>query len=252
MTRDPTFGGLSRPEGNNGLRVGTNDPVKRATAASGALVVALEAVLRSEQLSDVRHMIDHRLEGLPERIRWQVVTATNELVTNALDHAGRCTGLRIYERLPVVRIEVDDLSASHITSPGWDAIPHGLDIVAGLARAWGEAMRQPWTTRRERQDVSVGKTVWCEVEIDEADVARLAALDALEQLDGAGDDVEPVPVHQPAQVPTVKLVERVVAVQDDGEPWGGRPLVGSDAVDHGAHGVDRAQAGVRDEDQAVG
>lgn len=242
--------------------MGTNAPVKRATAASGALVVALEAVLRSEQLSDVRHMIDHRLGGLPEQIRWQVVTATNELVTNALDHAGRCTGLRIYERLPVVRIEVDDLSESHITSPGWDAIPHGLDIVAGLARAWGEAMRPPWTTRRERQDVRVGKTVWCEVEVDESAMEAVAEqlsegssaadLGAVEKLDGPADHVQRVPVDEPAQVPSMKLVEGVVAVEDDGQPWGGLDRPRGQRVHGGADGVDGAEAGVGDQDEAVG
>lgn len=121
------------------------------------MLIALEAVLQTEQLHDLRQMVDVRLARLPEDRRWAVVMITDELVTNALEHAGRCTGLRISQvggdRL---RIEVDD------PSPAPPGEGRGLGIVASLCAEWGTAPRREVSARLEPQDTA-GKTVWCEL-----------------------------------------------------------------------------------------
>lgn len=123
-----------------------------------AVLIALEAVLQTEQLHDLRHMVDLRLEQLPEQRRWAVTMVVDELVTNALEHAGRCVGLRICrvgeDRL---RVEVDDPS-SDLPSAG-----RGIQIVESLSVEWGVQPREGVSARLEPQDPS-GKTVWCELD----------------------------------------------------------------------------------------
>lgn len=132
-------------------------------AERGSLVLELEAVLRTEQLSDVRQMIEHRLSGLPEQVRWRVILAIDELVTNAVEHAGRCSGLRIYERPPVVRVEVDD-PAVELAAPDPTRVGLGRSIVAGIARSWGEAELDSAVAPSEWEAPATGRTVWCELE----------------------------------------------------------------------------------------
>lgn len=125
--------------------------------------VVLEAVLHPEQLFDVRQILTVRLAAVPAEDLWKVVTATNELVTNALVHAGRCIGLRVYLEDGSVRVEVDDPSPSRVPT---DGLTGGLAIVAGVASSWGDATPGAdaaggGTPRR----VPAAKTVWCEIEI---------------------------------------------------------------------------------------
>jgi anti-sigma regulatory factor (Ser/Thr protein kinase) len=131
---------------------------------SDDLVLALEAVLRTEQLAEVRSIIDYRLTFLPAPARWEVTLAVNELVANAILHGGRCTGLRVYDLDPVIRIEVDDPSpASPTTEPDPE---RGLSIVATLAAEWGHHRLATTTSRNEPQPPSDGKTMWCELHLD--------------------------------------------------------------------------------------
>jgi two-component sensor histidine kinase len=124
-----------------------------------AVLIALEAVLQTEQLHDLRRMVDLRLVELPDRQRWAVTMVVDELVTNALEHAGRCIGLRISrvgdDRL---RVEVDDPDPATPPTTG-----RGLQIVESLAVSWGVQQREPLSARLEPQDPS-GKTVWCELD----------------------------------------------------------------------------------------
>lgn len=124
---------------------------------SGVLI-ALEAVLQVEQLHDLRRMVELRLSDLDERGRWSVTMVVDELVTNAIEHAGRCVGLRISGvgggRL---RVEVDDPSPSP-PGPG-----RGMQIVESLSVGWGVRERQDVSARLEPQDPT-GKTVWCDVD----------------------------------------------------------------------------------------
>ncbi len=130
----------------------------------GQLAVALEAVLQARQLADIRHMIDLRLPGLSEPTRWRVVTATNELVTNAITHAGGCCGLRIYVGPQDVHVEVDDRSDVRLPPAGPPT--SGLGIVALTAYRWGTTTRPTRTVRGEPDEFEVGKTVWFDLQPD--------------------------------------------------------------------------------------
>lgn len=124
--------------------------------------MALEAVLHVDQLADVRRMLELRLGGVAEVGLWRVVTATNELVTNALQHGGRCLGLRVYVSGALVRIEVDDPSPVRVSA----GRPHGgLGIVRGLADSWGDAVPGlgAETDGLGRTAGGAAKTVWCEI-----------------------------------------------------------------------------------------
>lgn len=138
--------------------------------ASPLLLLALEAVVHTEQLAEVRSIIDQRLAYLPEPARWQVVLAASELVTTALLDDGRCTGLRIYDlgrvgRRPVIRIEVDDPSPV-VSSSGPDDGRAALAVVAALADRWGRADPSSTTVRNEPRPSPVGTTVWCELHLE--------------------------------------------------------------------------------------
>lgn len=130
----------------------------RANFASSRVLVALEAVLQTEQLHDLRSIVDLRLSDLDEHGRWSVTMVVDELVTNAIVHAGRCVGLRISAldegRL---RVEVDDPSP---TAPGPG---RGMQIVEALSSAWGVSDRKELSAQLEPQDTT-GKTVWCEID----------------------------------------------------------------------------------------
>lgn len=129
----------------------------------GDLVLAFEAVLRTEQLAEVRSIVDYRLGFLSKPARWEITLVVNELVSNAIAHGGRCTGLRVYDHRPLIRIEVDDPNVRPTTEP--TGPERGLGIVATLAHDWGH--REPAPTRSgEAPSHAAGKTVWCELHID--------------------------------------------------------------------------------------
>lgn len=135
----------------------------------GRLLVALEAVLDTAQLHDVRGMLVLRLGDLGPGEMWGVVTATNELVTNALVHGGRCLGLRVYQRLEVVRIEVDDPNPRRVVADPTRS-GTGLGIVAGLCTGWGDLVPPALPRGAASADLVVrsrgaAKTVWCELAV---------------------------------------------------------------------------------------
>lgn len=123
--------------------------------------LVLEAVLHTDQLADVRRMLQARLGTPGEDRLWQLTLATNELVTNALVHAGGCLGLRVFWDDPLARVEVDDPSPVRLAAatPG-----RGLGIVEELAAGWGDRLLKPPTPHpgSARGPVAV-KTVWCEI-----------------------------------------------------------------------------------------
>lgn len=125
--------------------------------------VVLEAILHSEQLSDVRHILGTRLCEIPMSDLWRIVTATNELATNALVHAGRCLGLRVYVLGRSVRVEVDDPSPVRIPIEG---LSGGLAIVASVATRWGDQVPGPVAAGGGHPlRPPAAKTVWCEIEL---------------------------------------------------------------------------------------
>lgn len=133
---------------------------------SPVLILALEAVVRTEQLSEVRAMIDGRLASFEEPDRWRVALVASELVANTLARGGTCTGLRVYELRPVIRIEVDDMDPAPPSADVGDPEP-GLSLVAAVATAWGY-QHLPATTIRNEPDASpTGKTVWCELHVEQ-------------------------------------------------------------------------------------
>ena len=128
----------------------------------------MEAVLRTEQLLDLRHLVDLRLRHLSETERWRVVLVVDELVSNAIEHATRCTGLRILQARPgTLVVEVDDLGDTPVSKPTSEGAVHGLAVVSGIASGWGVRQRAGRTLLGDDQDDSVGKTVWCEVPMDD-------------------------------------------------------------------------------------
>ncbi len=93
---------------------------------------------------------------------------TTELVANVVDHVGCDITLRVYSRVGLVRVEVDDTSATGpivrhqdpLTSRG-----NGMLLVEGLATRWGV------------QERVSGKTVWFELD----------ALTATDEIHGTDD-----------------------------------------------------------------
>lgn len=137
--------------------------------------VVLEAVLHTDQLADIRNMLQIRLQVAGDPGLWQVVTATNELVTNALVHGGRCVGLRVYWTAPVARVEVDDPSPLRVASARRG---RGLRIVEDLSTAWGdEPADRSWTDGGPPGRQAAAKTVWCEIDTSRSFGPRRRARD---------------------------------------------------------------------------
>lgn len=136
----------------------------------GRLLVALEAVLDTRQLHDVRRMLELRLGELGPAEMWRVITATNELVTNALVHGGRCLGLRVYFNPGVVRVEVDDPNPRRVETATTKPSRSGLGIVAELSTRWGDLAPPSVPPGAASADLllrsrGAAKTVWCEVAV---------------------------------------------------------------------------------------
>lgn len=125
--------------------------------------VELEAVLHTEQLADVRRMLELRLHSIDAAALWRVITATNEMVANALVHAGRCLGLRVYlvDAASAVRVEVDDPSPVRLPH---DPVGGGLGIVSSLTSEWGDQLSGPRAVTGQGGR-SAAKTVWCEIAV---------------------------------------------------------------------------------------
>ena len=135
---DETKGGSASPSWSLDLR-GTSAPV----------------------LVQVRRWASRTLEGVDDAHLGDVLIVVTELVTNAYDHGGGPSEIRMgfTPRPCLVRVEVDDGSPAHpvvanpsLTTPGG----RGMLIVEKLSAAWGV---------RERRDTG-GKTVWAEIACD--------------------------------------------------------------------------------------
>ncbi len=93
-------------------------------------------------------------------LRETVLLLANELVTNAVEHAGGEAVLDAVVRPDAIRLEVSDASPTIPQAP--DAVDElqergrGLFLIAALASRWG-------ADRRE-----AGKTVWCELDLGTA------------------------------------------------------------------------------------
>ena len=93
----------------------------------------------------------------------RVLLCTSELVTNAVEHAGTTTDVRLEQDEECVRIEVDDLSEQLPTMRRPDAMSvrgRGMLIVDRCSDRWGVDTHPG------------GKTVWCELSL--ADRAQRA------------------------------------------------------------------------------
>lgn len=93
--------------------------------------------------------------------RETVLLLANELVTNAVEHAGGEAVLDAVVRDGAIRVEVTDSSPAIPQAPDalggdLDERGRGLFLIAALASRWG-ADRRPQ-----------GKTVWCELDLGTA------------------------------------------------------------------------------------
>ena len=96
------------------------------------------------------HHVNEKVTGVVELL-------TSEVVTNALLHARSAGALSVYVSPTTIRVEVEDPSSLMPTrrQAGVEAVSgRGLNIVNGLARAWGV---EPGIR---------GKRVWFEVDRD--------------------------------------------------------------------------------------
>ena len=97
--------------------------------------------------------------GVPPDDRWPVLLVMNELVTNAVEHAGTPLLLALNRTDDGLRIEVHDESSAppELRDPdGLSRRGHGLRVVQDLALRWS------WT------ETSDGKTVWATMNFSDA------------------------------------------------------------------------------------
>jgi hypothetical protein len=126
------------------------------------VLLELEAVLRTEQLADVRAMVDVRLTHLPEADRWRIVLVVDELVTFALVAAGGCAGLRLLEQPDgAVRVEVDHREpGAAMSGPADDAVRR---VLGTIGRGWGDHRLRGHEPDGSDRDPDGGRTLWCDV-----------------------------------------------------------------------------------------
>lgn len=92
--------------------------------------------------------------GVPDETVWDASLLVSELVGNVVLHGRSPMLLRLVARRDVIRVEVydEDARLPAPAVPNTDAISgRGLQIVAGVARAWGA------------EPVADGKVVWAEL-----------------------------------------------------------------------------------------
>jgi anti-sigma regulatory factor (Ser/Thr protein kinase) len=109
-----------------------------------------------------RRQLDPVLEGweIGPEDRWAALLVMNELVTNAVEHAGTGLSLVVTRTSEGLLIEVSDESSAEprLQKPGVvERRGHGLRVVQGLTCRWD------WTP------TPGGKTVWATVPLTGAD-----------------------------------------------------------------------------------
>jgi len=98
-----------------------------------------------------RRLVEEVLDGLPTDVRDRAVLLTNELVTNAVVHAGGPVELEVVRSDEGVRICVSDGAHDNpvVRHPGvLSASGRGMAIVESVASAWGV------------RHTAAGKLVW--------------------------------------------------------------------------------------------
>ncbi|GLF97272.1 ATP-binding protein [Streptomyces yaizuensis] len=136
------------------------------------LLVQLEVGPEPSEVGRARRWARSRLVGSGiedgEPLAETLILLISELVTNAVVHTGCPAVLRVLFGSGVVeagtvRVEVADRSARpprQRHACGEDTGGRGLELVAGLADRWG------WAPE------GVGKSIWCEVDRGEPELAR--------------------------------------------------------------------------------
>jgi hypothetical protein len=145
------------------------------------LLVALEAVLGTQQLSEIREMVRGRVaDAVPmdDEGVWSVVLAVDELTSAVLHQFDRCPGLRVYRDGPSVRVEVDvprppsqhPGGDSRSPEPGAPAVQPPVlarQVIEALVSNWG--VEHGNVDRRWGVDPRPGgSTVWCLIDYDTA------------------------------------------------------------------------------------
>jgi hypothetical protein len=143
------------------------------------LLVALEAVLGTQQLSEIREMVRARVAdavAMGEEELWSVVLAVDELASAVLHQFERCPGLRVYRDGPSVRVEVD-VPRPPSPEAGGDGRPPGRGVPSVqppvLARQVIEALVSNWGVEHGSADRRWGvdprpggSTIWCLIDPD--------------------------------------------------------------------------------------
>ena len=142
-----------RPPGRDGASVGHNPGVQ--------LIAELDA--DTAEVPRARHLLGEALQAwdLDEDATDTALLLTSELVTNAVRHGRPPVHVHAEVSAGVIRVEVDDASASPIRpqDPDLDDLGgRGLQLVEMLSTAWGSRLRD----RRHDEDRPV-KCVWFEV-----------------------------------------------------------------------------------------
>ena len=121
--------------------------------------VTASFVAQPESLRRARHFVGDALRGWacdPSQVVGPSVFLANELVTNAVVHAGGSFDLTVRLQEGRVRIEVRDTSSAVPRVVPWEDVAtegRGLHLVDAMAAAWG-------TEPAPKGD---GKVVWCEL-----------------------------------------------------------------------------------------
>ena len=126
---------------------GRSTPTTRVALTPSAEAAALARSTLRQLLSGVR---------VSEEVHETAVLLANELVINALEHAGGQAELHAVVRDDAVRVEVTDsspmLPEANVSVAELDERGRGLLMVTAMASRWGV------------HPVAEGKTVWCEID----------------------------------------------------------------------------------------